>query len=215
MGRTASGVFLIVIGVLLAGLGGLIAATFGPSGSLETTSTPLATSRDGYALVADVDEVTAGFPGSTLIGTPTLGADSVGAERLFIGLGGRPDVDDYLSGVAFEAVRQDGDTWQSLAIPGSREPGIPTEQQFWIRRATGNAPTIPFTTTNSGTTFVVMRDDGTPEVGARIIVGYTSSYVFPAAVAALVIGLILLVWGALRLRSRASADSGTVEGGSE
>lgn len=215
MGRTASGVLLIVLGAILAGLGGLVAATFGPSGSLETTSTPLATSRDGYALVADVDEVTAGFPGSSLLGTPTLGADSVGSERLFIGLGGRPDVDEYLSGVAFQAVRQDGSTWQSLAIPGSRQPDAPTDEQFWIRRATGNAPTVPFTTTNSGTTFVVMRDDGTPEVEARIVVGYSSSYVFPGAVAALVIGLALLIWGATRLRRRASTDTEPTEGGDE
>lgn len=202
MGRSAVGTVLVLVGLALAALGGVVAATFGPAGSLETTSTPLTTTRDGYALVADVDAVTAGFPGSGLIGTPTLGADSVGTDRLFIGLGGRPDVDEYLSGVAFEAVRQDGDSWQSLAIPGGRKPGIPTDEQFWIRRATGNAPTVPFTTTNSGTTFVVMRDDGTPEVNARIIVGYTSSYVFPGAIAMVVIGLGLLVWGATRLRRR-------------
>lgn len=202
MGSKAVGALLVLVGLVLAAFGGLIAATFGTSGTLTTSSTPLSTTRDGYALVADVDTVTAGFPGSSLIGTPTLGADSVGTDRLFIGLGGRPDVDEYLSGVAFEAVRQDGDTWQSLAIPGSRTPGVPTDEKFWIRRATGNAPTLPFTTTNSGTTFVVMRDDGTPEVNARIIVGYTSSYVFPGSVALIVIGVGLVIWGATRMRRR-------------
>ena len=211
MGRAVSGVLLLVIGLILAGVGAVAASTFGPGGTITTTSTPLDTGPEGYALVADVQSVSAGFPGSSLLGTPTLGADSFGTERLFVGIGSRRDVDNYLSGVAFEAVRQDSQTWQSLTIPGARKPGVPSNEDFWIRSSAGNAPSVPFTSTNSGTTFVIMRADGTRGVNARIVIGYTSAWVFPLAVGFLVVGVALAVWGLLRLRPRRQAPESDSE----
>ncbi len=200
MGKAVLGAILLVIGVLITIGGALTAATFGPSGTLQTTSTPLSTTRDGYALVADVVGVSAGFPGSDLLGSPTLGADSPGTERLFVGIGSRQDVDEYLAGVAFQAVRQDGGSWESLSIPGGRKPGVASDETFWFRASTGNAPTIDFATSNGTGTFVVMHADGTPDVSARILIGYTSKWVFPLAIAAIVLGVLLVIEGIVLLR---------------
>ena len=108
-----------------------------------------------------------------------MGADSTGTGRLFVGIGSQEQVNTYLNGVAFQAVRQDGAQWQSLAVPGSKTPTPPAEEDLWIRRATGNAPTIEFKGSSAGSTFVVMNDDASPGVDARIMVGYTSRWIFP------------------------------------
>lgn len=206
MGKAVLGVILLVVGLLL-GIGGVLTATtFGPSGTLQTASTPLSTTPDGYALVADVVGVSAGFPGSDLLGTPTLGADSPGTERLFVGIGSRQDVDDYLAGVAFQAVRQDGGTWESLSIPGGRKPKVPSDESFWFRASTGNAPTIDFATSNGTGTFVVMHADGTPDVSARILIGYTSKWVFPLAIGAVVLAALLILEGIVLLRKSRRSD---------
>ncbi len=222
MGKALLGIILLIAGALLAVGGALTAVAFGPSGTLQSASTPLKTDPDGYALVADVVAVSAGFPGSALLGTPTLGADSTGTERLFVGIGSRADVDEYLAGASFEAVRQDGSAWQSLSIPGVKKPGVPTDESFWIRRATGNEPTVDFATSNGNATFVIMRADGTPDVRAQILIGYTSRWVFPLALAALVIGVLLAIEGiVLLVRSRrggrpaAGGDADARESGDE
>ncbi len=142
MGKALLGIILLIVGALLAAGGALTALAFGPSGTLQSASTPLKTEPDGYALVADVVAVSAGFPGSSLLGTPTLGANSAGTERLFVGIGSRADVDEYLAGASFAAVRQEGTQWQSLSIPGVKKPGVPADESFWIRRATGNEPAV-------------------------------------------------------------------------
>lgn len=207
MGKALLGIILLLAGALLAVGGALTAIAFGPSGTLQSASTPLKTDPDGYALVADVVAVSAGFPGSSLLGTPTLGANSAGTERLFVGIGSRADVDQYLAGASFAAVRQEGSQWQSLSVPGVKKPGVPTDESFWIRRATGNEPTVDFATSNGNATFVIMRADGTPDVSAQVLIGYTSRWVFPLALAALVIGVLLAIEGiVLMVRSRRGDD---------
>jgi hypothetical protein len=171
----------------------------------------LSTEPDGYALVADVVAVNAGFPGSALLGTGTLGADSTGPDRLFVGIGTSEQVNTYLNGVAFQAIRQNGSQWESLAVPGGRTPAPPADQKLWIRRATGNAPSVEFSGSSTGTTFVVMKADGTPAVNARIVVGYTSRWIFPVSVGALVVGIFLVVWGALWLFRRRKDDTATTD----
>lgn len=207
MSKTVLGGILLVVGIVLALAGALAAATFGPSGTLTSTSTPLETTPQGYALVADVVAVSAGFPGSDLLGTPTLGAESAGPERLFVGIGSRADVDEYLAGAPFQAVRQEGDQWQSLSIPGTRNPGVPTEEQIWFARETGNAPSVDFSTSTGSATFVVMHADGTPDLRAQIVIGYTSAIVFPLSVALGILGLVLAGVAVMLLRRR----SGTTD----
>ena len=207
MSKTVLGGILLVVGIVLAIAGALAAATFGPSGTLTSTSTPLETTPQGYALVADVVAVSAGFPGSDLLGTPTLGAESAGPERLFVGIGSRADVDEYLAGAPFQAVRQEGDQWQSLSIPGTRNPGIPTDEQIWFARQTGNAPSVDFSTSTGSATFVVMHADGSPDLRAQIVIGYTSPVVFPLSVAVGILGVVLAGVGVMLMRRRSVADS--------
>ncbi|MFN8126263.1 MAG: hypothetical protein U0R64_07135 [Candidatus Nanopelagicales bacterium] len=214
MAKRIVGAVLLILGILLAAGGGLCIAAFGPSGNLTVRSTPLQTAPDGYALVADVVAVNAGFPGSSLLGTPTLGADSTGPDRLFVGIGSRTQVNEYLNGVAFEAVRQDGSQWQSFSVPGGKKPAPPADQDLWIRRATGNAPTVDFSGSSTGTTFVVMNDDAGPDVKAQIVIGYTSRWIFPLSVAAIVIGIFLVVWGGVWLFRRRTASDETMVGDS-
>lgn len=205
-GRPVLGGILLVVGLLLIAAGALGVAAFGPSGTISEKSPPLKTQPDGYALVVDVLGVNAGFPGSSLLGTPTLGADSTGPERMFVGVAPRDSVDEYLTGVAFEAVRQEGSQWPTESIPGTKKPPVPADETLWVDESTGNAPSIDFTPATSGSTFIVMNADATPGVAAQIVVGYTSPFVFPASIAAMVLGLLAIIQGFLFMRGRRSED---------
>ena len=59
-----------------------------------------------------------------------------------------------------------------------------TDEQIWFARQTGNAPSVDFSTSTGSATFVVMHADGSPDLRAQIVIGYTSPVVFPLSVAA-------------------------------
>lgn len=209
------GVVLLLAGGALAVLGGISVATFGSSGSLEAVSTPLETSPQGHALVADIVGVSTGFPGSTMLGTTTIGAQAEGGQPLFVGVGSRALVDKYLFGVPYQAVRQDGSAWETLSVPGTKQPPPPGKQKLWASQSTGVHPSLEFRPPGAGSSsFVVMNADGSPGVDARITVGYVSKWVFPLSIAALVVGILLafegvyLLWRSRRPRTSAGSESG-------
>jgi len=203
------GLISMIVGLLLLLLGVLGVVTFGTNGTLQATSSSLKTEKDAYALVADVLGISTGLPGSSALGQTTVGAKSTNSERLFIGVGPRDAVDEYLFGVPFDAVRQDGSRWQTQSVPGTEKPADPLKQDFWTRRSTGNAPTIDFATTSSGAaTFAIMNADGTPDVQAQMTIGFTSKLAFPLSIAAIVLGLLGLIGGVwMWRRSRRDPDT--------
>lgn len=205
--RTFLGLIALLVGAVLTVLGVMGALTFGPSGTLEATSSPLRSGSQSYALVADVIGVNTGFPGSTSLGKTTVGARAQGSGRLFVGVAPRDSVDEYLFGSPFDAVRQEGGTWSTKPVPGTTDPGAPMDQDFWLRRATGSRPTVDFVTSNSGpSTFVIMNEDGEPAVNAQMTIGFTSPWIFPISIGAAVVGVLLLLEGGYLLLRRKRAE---------
>lgn len=212
IGRTILGLVCIVVGALTVTIGVIGVSAFGSAGKLEVTSSRLTTDRDAYALVADVQGVSAGFPGSQTLGTTTIGASSVGGKRLFVGLATGKEVNDYLFGVPFEAVRQNGSTWETLPVPGLEEAAPPATQKFWLRKSTGPAPSFEYTGGTGTSSLVIMNADGRPSVNAAIRISYVSSSIFPLSLAAIALGALLVLfglfvlWRARRRPARAAAD---------
>lgn len=214
--KVVLGLVSLVVGVALLAAGVLGIVTFGTSGTLEAVSTPLKSNPKSYALVADVIGIDTGFPGSSSLGTTTLGAQSTNGKRLFIGVGPRDAVDEYLLGVPFDAVRQDGSAWQTQTVPGTNKPAPPANERFWLRRGTGIKPTVEFVTPGSGmATYVIMNGDGTPAVAARMTMGFSSPSAFPLSIAAIIIGGLAALLGLfllLRRRRGPGADAPAVTG---
>jgi hypothetical protein len=171
-------------------------------------STGLESDPDAYALVLDVANVDAGFPGSESLGETTIGARSQKQESLFIGLAATPKVDEYLSGVAYDVIRHEGSLWETATVPGTKKPEFPKDEKFWTRRSTGSAPNIDFKQApGKSTTFVIMNTDASKAVSAKVLIGYESSLIFPLALAAIGVGAVLilipLILGYLGKRKRA------------
>lgn len=227
--RRAWGIILALVGAAAVALGAIGLAAFGVAGQMKETSSALVSGDDSHALVADILSIDAGFPGSSSLGEVTIGAEALGGRPVFIGYGTRSDVDQYLEGVAFDAVSQQGSEWQTKSVPGSGSPADPGKQSFWRGSATGFDADVRFQLPSSGqVSLVVMNRNGDAPVKARIAVGYESDLVFPLSLALVVVGAALFVVGLLLLRRRragsvrrtaapsaagAAAGSGVANGG--
>ncbi|WP_210481327.1 DUF4389 domain-containing protein [Naasia sp. SYSU D00948] len=208
-GTPVGAIVMLVLGGLLTlvGLpivaGGVAAATFaaaqGDEGFVTAPSTLFAT--DAYALTTPR---TAEFVGDE--GTPDLPFDigevrlrASGDRALFIGIAAQADVDRYLAGVhrtevteigyhPFEAEYRD--------IPGSEEPADPTRQTFWVESSSGTGEQeITWSIQPGDWAIVVMNEDGSPGVSARIQSGFRSDLFAPLALAVLGTGVLLVLAG--------------------
>jgi hypothetical protein len=186
----------IVVGVALLVVGSLGVQTFGTAGTLVLESPKLQSAPEAYALLTDVVRVDTGLPFSDALGETTIGASSENQEALFIGLAVTAQLEEYLLGVPYDVVRDDGGQWETLSVPGIEKPKDPLKQNVWIRRSKGPSPELSFTAASGGvTTFVVMNSDVDSGVVAKLSIGYKSTTVFPLSIAAIVIGLVLIAFG--------------------
>lgn len=184
----------LICGAGLIAVGISAIQTFGTEGRLHLESPVLESDSGSYALVIDVADVKTGLPWSEKFGETTVGARSAGQESLFVGLAATPELDEYLRGVPYDVVRNEGEGWNLSSVPGTKEPDPPRAQRFWTRRGLGTSATIPFKQAPGGkTTFVTMNADGTPGVSAVLTVGYRSSGVVPASAAAIGFGVFLVL----------------------
>lgn len=208
------GLVSLVVGAVLL-IGGVLAVmTFGTGGSMQTTSQQIKSGTDSYALVADLLGVSTGFPGSSMLGTTTIGARASGGEPVFIGMGPRDAVDQYLSGVSFDAVQQNGTEWQTRTVPGTEVPKPPAQQNVWLTKGVGMLPALQFKPASSGpTTFVVMNQNASPGVSAYLAVRYQSAWIFPLAVGAIILGALLLILGLWQVFKRRRRDDPAVPAG--
>jgi len=194
--RIFSIVVSALVGVALTIVGIMGLTTFGSEGRLDLSSPALQTTEDGSALVIDVVAAETGVPFTELIGQTSIGAVSENGQRLFVGLSETGEVNKYLEGVEFTVVQLDGETWTTATVPGLRSPKPPLKQKFWDRRASGMSPSVEMPADRQATTFLVMQADGNPGVDASITVAYSSAWIFPLSIAAVVIGLALLALAA-------------------
>jgi hypothetical protein len=192
-----------MLGLIAVGVGVLGVTAFGPQGRLDAASSPLVSKKDSHALVADILSIDAGFPSSASLGEVTIGAEAVGGKPLFIGYGTREAVDKYLDGVGFDAVSQAGSQWQTKSVPGGPPPDPPGDEKFWLGSSSGFDTEVRFAIPSSGeASVVIMNMDGGAPVKARIAIGYQSDVVFPASLAAIVVGSVMVLVGILLLRRR-------------
>lgn len=179
-------------GLAVVGIAGI--QTFGSEGRLYLESPVLESGRDSYALVIDVADVETGLPWSDSLGETTVGARSGNQDSLFAGLAPTPDLDEYLRGISYDVVRNEGAGWQLSPVPGTKKPDPPGAERFWTRRGAGAEPTIPFKQAPGGkTTFVVMGAEGESGIVASMTVGYRSSVVYPLSLGAIGLGAVLIL----------------------
>ena len=217
--RTAFKVILIVVGsiLLLAGLastiggGVLLAVDKGRDGYYETGTATV--SGGGRALVADGLDLT-DLPGwlEDRLGTVRLRAEADAGRPLFLGVGPAADVRRYLEGVAQDNVdefKTDPARLTTDPVPGTRVPARPARQDFWSAQASGaGRQELVWKVEEGDWTFVLMNADGAPGVRATVSAGATApflhtlgAWLLGVGIAVLLIGLGLILWGAL-FRSR-------------
>ncbi len=205
-------IVLIVLGALLlfCGLGGtalaaVLTAATGGDGAIESGYHRLATETP--ALISTTEQVSSGSPvptsgfGATTI---TISARSNG-QPIFLGVARSSDVDGYLAGIAQEEVREINlrpyrvDTRLREGLPIA-EP--PDDQIIWVAQASGDNPRLEWQVAEGDYRFVLMNDDGSPEVDAQVQFGIEVNGLREVGIGALIVsilvalaGLALLIWG--------------------
>ena len=115
--------FALGAGLIAVGIGGI--QTFGSEGRLNLESPVLESGSQSHALVIDVADVDTGLPYSDKLGETTIGARSTDQGSLFVGLAATPDLDEYLRGVPYDVVRNEGVGWELSTVPGTQKPDPP------------------------------------------------------------------------------------------
>lgn len=151
------------------------------------------------------------------LGTIRLSAVAADPTPLFLGIGPRDAVEDYLAGVAHDVVTDfevDPFRVEYQAQTGTRTPEPPGEQQFWV--ATGERR-LEWEVDAGEWVAVLMNADGSPVVSANVSAGAKTSLVVWAAVITLVLGALfgglaaLLIWLGLRRRGSPAAAPAAAE----
>jgi hypothetical protein len=189
----ATGVVLVLLGVLLIGAGGATAALFGSDGSLSTA--PARVSGSGVALVVeDISIDASSIPVPEGVGTLTLTVSDAQGGAMFVGSASGEAVDTYLTGAPYDVVVavSAGSDATTRPVPGTQQPPPPTTQSFWTRQATGS-PAELTARVSSATTLVVMNADATPGVDADLVVTLTVARAWSAAWIAVGVGVLLLL----------------------
>jgi hypothetical protein len=192
------GVGLTIGGVVLLGLTGGD-GYFGSS--TETLRTPT------HALVSEsvADYADSGADG--LAATARVRASSTSGEPLFLGVGRAAEVDRYLSGVAYDEVRDiqfSPFRYETVRREGERSPEPPGDQPGWIARATGDGEqTLEFEIRDQADyRLVVMNADGSTGVDVRASFAIRVPFLRRVGlgltiggVLGVLVGILLLVWG--------------------
>ena len=208
---TAGRVVLIVLGSIVALLGLVLAGTGGfllwtdltqrDDGYLTTPTERFATST--YALTRERLQVDAGGSdwvwNEDWLGNVRIRAESVPAKPLFIGIGPEAAVAGYLGHVAHADVQDiDLDPFRAtyIQVAGGAPQQPPTEQNFWVAKATGQGrQTVTWKVRDGDWSVVVMNADGSRGIAARVDLGAKLSFLLWVAIGVLIGGALLLAGG--------------------
>jgi hypothetical protein len=193
------GVIALVVCIPLLIGGVALAAIFGPDGTFETGNERIDTATRG--LVSAVAEISSDAPVDRGDITLKLQLTSASDQALFVGVGPAADVSTYLGGVNVERI-DDFEfgpfRYSKTEQAGERVPDPPGAQTFWVARAEGTGEQQLSWDLRSGTyQVVVMNADGAPGVDVTGKIGVGISWIFPVAIALLIVGALLLVGGIL------------------
>ncbi|HEV7951181.1 MAG TPA: DUF4389 domain-containing protein [Glaciihabitans sp.] len=161
-------------------------------------------STDTYALVspsATIPELDANAQNAaSALGSLRLRAEAANPDTsIFVGIGPRADVLDYLAGVNYDRVTSVGITPFGTnydEVEGTATPQPPGDQTFWEMSAEGTGQQEVSIEAQSGSwVVVVMNADATARVDAELTLGVVSDLFGSAAAALIVTGLVTLLVG--------------------
>ena len=211
---TAGRIALVVVGSILALIGaGLLFGGAGllwidqtqrdDDGYLMTPTESFSTSS--YAITSEsLDLAGAEVEGAEwLLSEDVLGSVRLEGERaggsIFLGIGPTREVEDYLGGVEHDEVAKlDFDPFRVdyRRTAGGEPRGAPANEQFWAASAGGDGlQTLIWEAEEGEWSIVVMNVDGSAGVEAELSAGAEANFLIWVAIAALVIGALLVVGG--------------------
>ena len=237
-GMSAGRILLLVFGSLIALIGLAIAAAgavaliaYGTQrdddGYFSTSTERFRTGT--YALVSEEVDLgrgvdwTAVDPGD--LARVRVRAESAAAGAVFVGIGPRDDVEDYLRGIAVDEV--DDVEFDPFRVdyrlrPGTRAPAPPDAQRFWVASAAGEGrQTVEWDVDSGRWSLVVMNADAARGVAADVELGVRVGILLGVGIGLLVGGLVILgagvtmiVFGARGGGGGSPADAAGAEPGS-
>lgn len=203
---------LVILGSLLILLGG--ASLIGGGVALWThaqrdadgyhTAGPERLTTEAFALTAPSLDVDLTGPDAVyagdLLGDLRITVESRKADTpVFVGIGPADDVARYLDGVRRSEVADfDADpfTVSYVQRAGGQPAADPGTQDFWAASDTGTGRrTVTWNVADGNWSIVVMNADRSAGVDADVSLGGTLPVLLPAAIAALVVGGLLLILG--------------------
>jgi hypothetical protein len=196
-------VALALIGLAAGAAGGLLFGLFGSDGTVASGSHPISTSRT--ALVSSVADISDVSDLSDVVGEPRVRFTARGADP-FVGIGPAEQVDRYLASVSIDEVTDfeiEPFELQRRARDGSRRPGPPASQGFWVAEGTGpERATVSWKVRDGDYRLVVMNADGSPSVSVAGDVRLTLPHVERIAWGLVIGGGVLMLFaGGVAYRS--------------
>lgn len=228
--KKPAAIIMLVLGILitLPGLaalaGGAVASAVGSvQGDGFLTSGTSRFSVNSFALTSPrADAIGEDVPGRLPfdIGTLRLRVNSVSPDKpVFIGIGPQADVEQYLSGVHHSEllnIRQRPFRAEYRDVPGGNPASPPADQRIWTASVAGpGEQELTWNITPGTWEVVVMNADASSGIDVQAQAGFRSDLIRPAATGllvggliALVIGIPLIIFGAMGLGRHAARPTG-------
>jgi hypothetical protein len=201
----AGKIVLVIVGAIIA----LIGLTAGAAGAAALLVH--ATQRDdaGYyntpterfetvtaALVGNAELDQGDVAGWDPIGEVKVRVESYDQGPVFVGIGPRDQVEQWLAGAAYErviGVRFWPSRIDTELVFGTEPIGPPADQGFWAATASGpGTQTLTWDPQDGDWSLVVMNSDASPGVAADVRVGAESDLLLPLGVGLGILALVLL-----------------------
>jgi hypothetical protein len=217
-----------VIGVLFAGIGGLISLAL-VVGGIAVMAAYLFDRDDGYftsdrkqlesaAYAITTEDIDLGvdeldWAPDEILGDARVQVDG-GEKPVFVGIGSDDDVDGYVGEVAHdELIDFDGDDPEFVPHEGRAPLTPPGEQDFWVEESEGSVEQALTWDAEFGRwTAVVMNADATRGIDVEADAGGELDWAIWAGLGMFVVGLVMTVGAVvviLLIGRRASRDSTT------
>jgi hypothetical protein len=192
------GIPMVLVGLVLTFAGIVLLVLVGPDGRF---SLPENVARSEVRALV--------FDGLSLGGVPESGGFAVdidirlrdldGVDEVFVGIGPRADVEDYLRDVAVDRLIQanwpGGVRTERVEGGGFRVPSPPGEEELWVAADTGAEAEIVWPATDGDWIVVVMNADGSRDIAVTGSVDVTIPALGPASIAVTALGVVLLGGG--------------------
>lgn len=201
-------VFLIVVGVIIALLGGacmggsaFVAAAVGTDGWIESDEGQLDTST--HALISEVADIAEGDEDAAEffdVFEFRLRVNIDAADQdVFFGIGRAGAVTAYLAGVEHDVVDDvefEPLRFETTSVPGDEEPDPPADQDFWVESVSGTGEQeLDWEIEPGSYRFVLMNADGSPGLDTQARFGVKIPYVTGIMIGLVVAGGIALLIG--------------------